>query len=126
MRIKASLAIFAAIVALAGSAAEAGGPSFSCARASAADERAICHSPALRAADARMASLFRAIQGCTAMGGHGDNIDDQRAWLARRALCGGNTACLARLYNARIAGFAPLAAKARRLMRAEECPGPLR
>ena len=60
MRIKASLAIFAAIVALAGSAAEAGGPSFSCARASATDERAICHSPALRVADTRMASLFRA------------------------------------------------------------------
>ena len=73
-----------------------------------------------------MASLYRDIQGCTMMGGRGDNIDLQRDWLARRARCGGNTACLARIYRAHIAEFAPMAAKARQLMRAEECPGPLR
>jgi uncharacterized protein len=73
-----------------------------------------------------MASLYRDIQHCAMMGGRGDNIDDQRAWLARRANCGGNTACLARLYRARIALFAPMAARARKLMRAQECPGPLR
>ena len=132
MRINTRLATFAAIAAFVGSAAgagpavAAGGPSFSCARASAADERAICRSPALRAADARMASLYRDIQGCTMMGGHGDNIDLQRAWLARRSQCGGNTTCLARLYRARIAEFAPMAARARRFMQVEECPGPLR
>ena len=126
MRISAYLTNFAAIAALASTAAGAGGPSFSCARASGADERAICHSPTLRAADARMASLYRDIQGCTMMGGRGDNIDDQRAWLARRARCGGNADCLARIYNARIALFAPLATRARRLMQKQECPGPLR
>jgi uncharacterized protein len=126
MRIDASLAFFAAIVACAGTPAAAGEPSFSCARASAADERAICRSAGLSAADARMASLYRDIQSCTMMGGRGDNIEGQREWLARRAHCGGNISCLARFYNARIAYFAPMAARARKLMRAEECPGPLR
>ena len=126
MRICAKLAIFVAIASLSTTFAEAGKPSFSCARASAADERAICRSPALGEADARMASLFRDIQGCTMMGGRGENIDDQRAWLARRARCGSNTACLARVYHARIAEFASLAARARLLRRADECPGPLR
>lgn len=130
-RISARLVVFATIAALActsagaGAAAGAGGPSFSCARATRADEQAICRSPSLRMADARMASLFRDIQGCTAMGGHGANIDDQRAWLARRSRCGGNASCLARIYHARIAEFAPLAAKARRFMRTEECPNSL-
>jgi uncharacterized protein len=126
LRISASLAIFAAITALVGTAAGAGGPSFSCARADGADEKTICRSPALRLADVRMASLFRDIQGCTAMGGHGTNIDDQRVWLAQRSRCGRNASCLTRLYRARIAEFAPLAAKARRLIRAEQCPGLLR
>lgn len=126
MRITANLATFVAIAVLAGTGADADSPSFSCARASAADERAICRSAGLSAADAQMASLYRDIQSCTMMGGRGDNIDDQRAWLARRARCGGNVSCLARFYNARIAYFAPMAARARKLMRAEECPGPLR
>lgn len=126
MQMTTKLATFAAFAALTTTAAGAGGPSFSCARASGADERAICRSPALSAADARMASLYHAIQHCTMMGGRGDNIDEQRAWLARRARCGGNTACLARIYNTRIALFAPLAAKARRLLQRQECPGPLR
>jgi uncharacterized protein len=98
----------------------------SCARASAPDERAICRSPALSAADSRMASLYRDIQHCTMMGGRSDNIDGQREWLAQRTLCGSNSLCIARLYQARIAEFAPMAARARKLMRAEECPGPLR
>ena len=126
MRCSARMTIFATLAALVNTAASAGGPSFSCARASAADERAICNSPSLSAADARMTALYHDIQGCTMMGARGNNIDDQRAWLARRASCGGNTACLTRLYRARIAEFGPLAAKARKLMRAEECPGPLR
>ena len=126
MRIIASLALCAAIAASGSNAAQARAPSFSCARAMAADERAICHSPALSAADARLAALYRDIQSCTMMGGRGNNIDDQRDWLARRARCGGNSSCLARHYRARIAEFAPLAAKARKLMRAEQCPGPLR
>ena len=126
MRSSASLVVFAAIAALVVTAARAGGPSFSCARAVRADERAICRSPALRQADARMASLFSDIQGCTMMGGHATNTDDQRAWLALRSRCGGSVSCLARLYHARIGEFAPLAAKARQLMRAEQCPGPLK
>ena len=126
MRNKALLAIFAAIAATASTTASAGGPSFSCARASAVDERAICRSLALSAADVRMTSLYRDIQGCTMMGGRDSNIEDQRAWLVQRSQCGRNATCLTRLYRARIAEFAPLAARARKLMRAEECPGPLR
>ena len=103
----------------------AAGPSFSCARATRADERAICRSSALRTADARMAALYRDIQHCTAMGGHGTNLDDQQAWLARRAECGGNSACISRLYRGRIAEFAPMAAKARRFMLKGECPNVL-
>ena len=126
MRSITTLATFAAIAALASTAAGAAGPSFSCARASAADERAICRSPSLSAADARMTAMYHDIQDCSMMGARGSNIDDQRAWLERRARCGGNTACLTRLYHARIAQFAPLAARARKFIRAEECPGPLR
>ena len=105
--------------------AEAAGPSFSCARATAPDERTICRSPALRAADARMAALYHDIQHCTAMGGHGTNLDDQRAWLGRRADCGRNSACIARLYRGRIAEFAPMAAKARHFLLKGECPNSL-
>jgi uncharacterized protein len=126
MRIRAKLAVFVAIAVWPGTAVGAGTPSFSCASPARADEQTICRSPSLRKADARMASLFRDIQGCTAMGGHGANIDDQRAWLAQRSRCHRNASCLTRLYRTRIAEFAPLAAKARRFMRAEQCPAPLR
>lgn len=100
----------------------AASPSFNCARASGADERAICRSPALSAADRRLAGYYRDIQHCSMMGGRGTNIDLQREWLAVRAHCGANRACLTRLYRIRIAEFAPRAAKGKAWLRAGECP----
>ena len=123
-RISADFAVFAAIAALTCSAAAAG-PSFSCARAATPDERAICRSPALSAADRQLSAYFRAIQRCTMMGGRGDNIEDQRSWLQARARCGSDMACLSALYRVRNAEFAPRAAAARRYMKAEQCPHPL-
>ena len=94
MQISAGMTLFVALAAFANSAASAGGPSFSCARARSADERAICRSPALSAADARMTALYRDIQGCTMMGARDNNIDDQRAWLVRRSQCVSDATCL--------------------------------
>ena len=103
-------------------AARAKAPSFDCAHASHADERAICRSPALSALDARMAALFDTIQGCTAMGGHDVNLGAQGHWLHRRAQCGANRACLTRIYRAHIAELAPRAARADKEMHAGNCP----
>lgn len=118
-------ALTLALLALTVTPASAAGPSFSCARATGADERAICRSPALSAQDRQLARLYRDVQHCTAMGGRGANIDDQRDWLQARSRCGGDRACLSNLYRVRINQFAPMAAKARRYLKAEECPHPL-
>lgn len=114
-----------ALAVLATAPAQAGGPSFSCARASAADERAICRSPALSAQDRRLARAYNDVQHCTAMGGRGANMDDQRDWLEARSRCGGDRACLSNLYRVRINQFAPMAVKARRYLKAGDCPHPL-
>ncbi len=100
-------------------------PGFDCARAARPDEKAICQSARLSALDARLADMFGQIQHCTPMGGRDVNTLQQRAWLRRRATCGADGACLARLYRARIARFAPHAARARRYAQAGDCPAPL-
>lgn len=110
---------------LAAAPASAAGPGFNCARASSADERAICRSAALSAQDRLLARLYRDVQSCTAMGNHAVNIEEQRAWLQQRRQCGASQACLAKLYKARIALFAPQAPKARRYLKTGDCPHPL-
>lgn len=97
-------------------------PDSRCARATGADEIAICRSPRLSALDVRMRRLFEEVQSCTAMGGKDVNRDGQADWLARRSVCGGRSACLTKLYRARIAELAPAARKARRFLKTQDCP----
>ena len=105
--------------------AGAKGPSFDCAKARAADEKAVCASPQLAALDARLAGLFARVQACSAMGSRDVNNSQQGAWLRKRAKCGANRACIASLYKARIAQYAPRAAAARQRDAVDECPGPV-
>lgn len=76
--------------------------SFDCARAQAADEKAVCASMALSDLDVRMATLFEVASHLVAMGQRGLLQDDQRAFLKERASCGADAACLAGAYDARI------------------------
>lgn len=80
--------------------------SFDCARASAPDERAVCANPTLSALDSEMGGLWFAYSRLPMlMGGSGDRQDEARAFLASRAKCGSNAACLTALYTARIAAL---------------------
>lgn len=77
--------------------------SFDCARASHADERAVCADRALNDRDVTMSVLYRLDQRFVPMGSRDVIRRDQAAWLGRRRACGANTACLARTYDRRIA-----------------------
>lgn len=105
--------------------ASARGPSFNCAKASAADEKAICRSSRLSALDDLLGREYRTVLGCLMMGSRDAERDYQNEWLQRRAACGGNTACIGRLYRKRLAELKPRASKARNLMAQEMCPGPV-
>jgi uncharacterized protein len=77
--------------------------SFDCARATRADEIAICRNPRLSELDSEMAGLWYAWSRVPMlMGGNGARMDSARAFLARRAACGRDTACLTAAYRARI------------------------
>ncbi|BCP52564.1 hypothetical protein K32_11810 [Kaistia sp. 32K] len=82
----------------------AGAASFDCAKASAPDEIAICRNPVLSERDTEMAALWFAYSKIPMMmGGNGNRHDAARDFLAQRAACGGNVACLQSAYDARIA-----------------------
>src|ERR1051325_474595 len=77
--------------------------SFDCARARAADEMAICRTPALSALDSEMGGLWYAyVRVPMLMGGNGARRDEAQAFFPRRAACGRNVACLTAAYRARI------------------------
>ena len=67
--------------------------SFDCARARAADEKAICANRALNDADVKMTTLLAVDEHLVAMGARGNMQDDQRDWLKARHTCGGNVKC---------------------------------
>jgi uncharacterized protein len=73
-----------------------------CGKAQSPAERTICGSYALGQSEARMATLYSVATSLVAMGQRGDIQDTQRAWLARRDLCGTNHGCLAATYDERI------------------------
>jgi uncharacterized protein len=84
-------------------AAPAHAASFDCARATRADEIAICRNPRLSALDSEMGGLWYAWSRVPMlMGGNGARMDAAQAFLARRAACGRNVACLTAAYRARI------------------------
>jgi len=83
--------------------AQAQAASFDCARATKADEIAICRNPQLSMLDSEMGGLWYAWSRVPMlMGGNGARMDAAQAFLARRAGCGRNVACLTAAYRARI------------------------
>ncbi len=96
------LAILAAALALATTAQAA---SFDCARARAADEKAICADRALNDQDVRMKLMYDLSRHFVPMGRRGQIEDEQIAWLKGRRACGANKQCLAAEYDHRIAAL---------------------
>ncbi len=76
--------------------------SFDCARARAADERAICADRHLNDQDVRMATWLEVLGDVQLMGANGAMRDDQIAWLANRHKCGGDRVCLSHAYDRRL------------------------
>lgn len=77
--------------------------SFDCAKATHADEGAICASGSLSALDDEMSALYDDIMARALMGTRGEVRDSQRAFLDERRSCGANVGCLTALYDQRIA-----------------------
>lgn len=99
-------ALLAATLAGIGLAAPAHAASFDCGKAQAPDERAICADPALSTLDSEMGGLWFAYSRLPMlMGGNGNRHDEARAFLASRAACGADVACLTALYQSRIAAL---------------------
>lgn len=94
---------FAATFAVLALAAPAHAQSFDCAKATTADEKAVCASPRLSALDSEMGTLYDEIRRCALMGTRGEVTDSQRAFMAKRAACGSDDSCLVSLYSARVA-----------------------
>jgi uncharacterized protein len=76
--------------------------SFDCAKAEAADEKAICADRQLNDADVEMSVLYTQLKPLLGMGARGDMEDEQAAWLKRRAACGADRACLVKAYQERV------------------------
>jgi uncharacterized protein len=83
----------------------AGAASFDCAKAEAADEKAVCADRQLNDEDVEMAVLYTQLKPLLGMGARGDMEDEQAAWLKRRAACGADRACLGKAYHDRIQQF---------------------
>ncbi|MCK0195502.1 hypothetical protein MWN34_01095 [Ancylobacter sp. 6x-1] len=82
---------------------EARAASFDCTKAKTPEERAICADPKLSDLDSQMGALWQLYsQVPMLMGGTAERRDGARAFLAARARCGSDTACLNALYVARI------------------------
>lgn len=97
-------AVVAAVLALQSSTVSAA--SFDCARAAKPDEIAICKAPDLSALDSEMGGLWFALRKVPMlMGSAGARMDDAQNFLQARTQCGGDLACLRKLYQARIAAL---------------------
>ena len=76
--------------------------SFNCAKAEAADEKAICADRALDDEDVEMAVLYTQLKPLLAMGARSSLEEAQVAWLKRREACGREHACLSKAYADRL------------------------
>ena len=94
------LLITALALSLAASAAQAA--SFDCGKARKADEKAVCADRSLNDKDVKMSVLYDINRHTLAMGGRGAMMDAQHDWLAERRRCGGQRACLTRVYDRRL------------------------
>ncbi len=97
-----SLTIALALAALPLAAGPGRAQSFDCSKATAADEHAVCASPTLSRLDDKMARAYQGAKRCAMMGMQGVLTDSQRQFLADRAACGADEACLTRTYKAQI------------------------
>ena len=77
--------------------------SFDCAKARAADEKAICADRGLNDKDVKMSTLYEIDGHLVAMGRRGAIHDEQIVWLSARKTCGAARACLNAAYDRRIA-----------------------
>ncbi|MFN3719083.1 MAG: lysozyme inhibitor LprI family protein [Rhizobium rhizophilum] len=81
--------------------------SFDCTKPDlAADEQAICQTPALNDMDVKMVTTFDLLSGLLAMGARGSLQDQQIAWLTKRGECGADLDCLTAAYVGRMADLA--------------------
>ncbi len=78
-------------------------PSFDCARASTATERAICANAQLAALDRQLSQRYAAVRDRLAGAAADALVAQQRRWIARRDRCGSDARCLAEHMTARIA-----------------------
>jgi len=76
--------------------------SFDCARASTADEHAICNHRALNDKDVQLATTLKIALELVAMGQRGDILDKEQVWLEHRRTCADNLVCLTRSYDQRL------------------------
>lgn len=76
--------------------------SFDCAKAEAADEKAICTDRTLDDADVEMAVLYTQLKPLLAMSAQENLESTQVTWLKRRTACGGDRACLSKAYADRL------------------------
>ncbi|KAA0675705.1 lysozyme inhibitor LprI family protein [Roseomonas genomospecies 6] len=95
--------------------AAASAASFPCSKATTLDEKAVCADRTLSGLDDRMGTVYREAIRLMSGSDPDENITqkavkrDQKAWLAERRACGGDTACLRTSYERRLAeiSFSP-------------------
>ena len=102
MRLAPALALLTLALSTAAAPTAALAASFDCAKARAADEKAICAYRPLNDQDVRLDLLYDIHRHTLAMGGRGALEDDQREWLRQRHQCRANRACLVRAYDQRV------------------------
>ena len=91
--------------ALDAAAEENSGPSFDCDKASTPTEYAICASDDLSALDRKLSAAYKAVKGGLEKGSEAAMTlgPEQRQWNKERSsTCGGDVACLSRMYRERI------------------------
>ncbi|WP_433588049.1 lysozyme inhibitor LprI family protein [Pseudomonas koreensis] len=76
--------------------------SFDCARAKAADEKAVCANRSLNDLDVTMGELFSLDKRLLPMGGRDALIGEQQDFLKSRKACGAKVDCLTDLYQKRV------------------------
>ncbi|WP_029075759.1 lysozyme inhibitor LprI family protein [Kaistia adipata] len=106
IRLATLAALAAAPIAATAFADPALAASFDCAKAATPVETAICQNPRLSEQDTEMAALWFAYNKVPMlMGANGARRDAAAEFLRLRDACGGDVACLGRVYDARIAAL---------------------
>lgn len=84
------------------------GPSFACAKASSATEKAMCADPSIWAKDRAMQAVYSFIRGGVDKATQQKLAGVQREWIAARNECASDRACLHEIYDLRLAQFQDL------------------